>query len=360
MNVGLVTGSVDPERPAGSAHERRLAGAELAAEQDDVTRAEQAGDRAAERLGLGRRLRDQLDHAIRRGRAEPRRPTRARPRRGRDPRSESDELARAPSRAVRGATGVTVRVAEQGRQAREVVLERLQHRRRVERGGRVIERVEQDRRRGERHLLLLAVHARDPERAAGEELRGEVAERRDDARPHELDLAEEVRLAGGDLGLERIAILRRPALEHVREIDRLRREPDSGEQPRQQLPCLPGERQPALVLVVAGRLADDHQLGVGVAGAEDDLAPRLGEATPHAPGGLGGVRGERVGSGRRHPSTGQSRRRGGWAPQRDARPDRDAVTASAAAAAAAAARHRRCRRTTASRPRRARRRRRSA
>ena len=188
-------------------------------------------------------------------------------------------------------------VAEQGGQAREVVLERLQHRGRVERGSRVVERVEQHRRRGERHLLLLAVHARDPERPAGEELRGEVAERRDDTRPHELDLAEEMRLAGGDLGLERVAILRRPALEHVREVDRVGREPDAGQELREQLSCLAGEREPALVLVVAGRLADDHQLGVGIAGAEDDLAPRLGETTPHAAGGLGGIGGERLRSG---------------------------------------------------------------
>ena len=47
---------LDPERPAGAAHERRLARAELAPEQDDVTGPKQAGERAAERLGLGRRL----------------------------------------------------------------------------------------------------------------------------------------------------------------------------------------------------------------------------------------------------------------------------------------------------------------
>ena len=37
---------LDPERPAGAADQRRLAGADLAADDDDVTRAEARGDRA--------------------------------------------------------------------------------------------------------------------------------------------------------------------------------------------------------------------------------------------------------------------------------------------------------------------------
>ena len=82
---------------------------------------------------------------------------------------------------------------------REVLLEHLQHRRRVERGRRVVERVERAPRAAERHLLLLAVYARDPGRLAGEELRGEVPERRDERRLDQLDLAKEMRLAGRDL-----------------------------------------------------------------------------------------------------------------------------------------------------------------
>ena len=72
----------------------------------------------------------------------------------------------------------------------------LQHRRRVERCGGVVEREEHDGRAAERHLVLLPVNAGDPVRTPGEELRGEVAERRDDARPDELDLTEEMGLAG--------------------------------------------------------------------------------------------------------------------------------------------------------------------
>ena len=38
MNVGLATGALDAERAAGAADERRLAGAELAGDADDVAR----------------------------------------------------------------------------------------------------------------------------------------------------------------------------------------------------------------------------------------------------------------------------------------------------------------------------------
>ena len=46
---------LDPERPAGSPDEGRLAGAELAADEDDVAGPEQPGEQGTERLGLGRR-----------------------------------------------------------------------------------------------------------------------------------------------------------------------------------------------------------------------------------------------------------------------------------------------------------------
>ena len=52
MNVGLVTDAVDAERPAGAAHERRLAGAELALDEHDVAGREPRGQLGGERLGL--------------------------------------------------------------------------------------------------------------------------------------------------------------------------------------------------------------------------------------------------------------------------------------------------------------------
>ena len=83
----------------------------------------------------------------------------------------------------------------------------------------MVERVEDDAAARDRERLLLAVYARDPERPAGEELRREVAERRDHLRLDQLDLAEEMRLAGLDLVLLRVAVARRAAFEDVRDVD---------------------------------------------------------------------------------------------------------------------------------------------
>ena len=54
--------------------------------------------------------------------------------------------------------------------------------------------------------MLVPVHLGDPGRLPREELRREVAERRDERRLDQLDLTEEVRLAGGDLLGERVAV----------------------------------------------------------------------------------------------------------------------------------------------------------
>ena len=63
----------------------------------------------------------------------------------------------------------------------------------------MVERVEQHAVASDAHVLLGAVDARDPGRLAREELGREVAKGRDDARTDQLDLAEEVALAGLDL-----------------------------------------------------------------------------------------------------------------------------------------------------------------
>ena len=57
----------------------------------------------------------------------------------------------------------------------------------------------------------------------------------------------------------------------------LRVEADAREQLVEQLPGLADERHALLVLVEAGRLADEHQVGLRVARAEDDLRPPLRE-----------------------------------------------------------------------------------
>ena len=98
-----------------------------------------------------------------------------------------------------------------------------------------------------------------------------------------------MRLARGDLRLERIAILRRTTLEDVREVDVVAIEADAREQSLEQLARLPCERRSALVFLEAGRLADEHQVGIGIAEAEDDTVAGLGQAATHTAGGFGCV-----------------------------------------------------------------------
>src|SRR5207247_2471900 len=117
----------------------------------------------------------------------------------------------------------------------------------------------------------------------------EVAEGPDQLRLDQLDLTEQVALAGLDLLWHRVAVPRGPALDHVRDVDVLPGHADSAEELVEELPSLADERVALLVLVEAGRLADEHQLGLGVAHAEDDLGAALGKAAARAAGNLGRV-----------------------------------------------------------------------
>src|SRR5207342_684722 len=78
----------------------------------------------------------------------------------------------------------------------------------------------------------------------------------------------------------------RARLEHVGDEDRVAREPDLFQQLVQQLPGAADERQPLAVLFGPRRLADEHQLGVGVAGPEDGLGPGLVQGALGAAGDL--------------------------------------------------------------------------
>ena len=93
-------------------------------------------------------------------------------------------------------------------------------------------------------------------------------------RADQLHLCEEVPLAGLDLLGLRVAVPRRAALEHIGDVDVGPREPDRLEQPLEHLPGLADERRALLVLVEAGRLADEHQVGVRVARSDHDLGAR--------------------------------------------------------------------------------------
>ena len=81
---------------------------------------------------------------------------------------------------------------EQLGQPREVLAQRLEHARRVERGRGVIDRVQPHRALAQRQHLGLPVQARDPGRVAAQQLRREVAERADHGRLDQLDLAQQI------------------------------------------------------------------------------------------------------------------------------------------------------------------------
>src|SRR3954454_17792227 len=98
------------------------------------------------------------------------------------------------------------RRSQELRQPREVLAETREHRLAAKPSRRVVDRVDRQLEPGDRVLLRLAVHAGDPVLAAGEQLRGEVAERADHERLDQLDLAREVRLARLDLLELRIAV----------------------------------------------------------------------------------------------------------------------------------------------------------
>jgi hypothetical protein len=57
----------------------------------------------------------------------------------------------------------------------------------------------------------------------------------------------------------------------------------------EELARLADERVALLVLVEAGRLSDEHQLGFGVPDAEHDLSAALGKAAARTAGNLGRV-----------------------------------------------------------------------
>ena len=112
----------------------------------------------------------------------------------------------------------------------------------------------------------------------------------------QLDLPEEMGYAGGSLRVGGVAILGRPALERRGEIDVPPLETDSGQQVLEQLAGLSQERQTALILLEAGGLTDEHQLRIGVTGAEDDAGPRLRERAARTSGCFAGIRGKRDGA----------------------------------------------------------------
>ncbi len=98
----------------------------------------------------------------------------------------------------------------------------------------------------------------------------------------QLELTTQVALAGLDLVVPRVAVAGRSALDHVGDVHLFAVEPDLAEQILEQPPRGPDEGQTLLVLVKAGTLPDEHQVGLGVAVAEHDLGAGLAEGAGSA------------------------------------------------------------------------------
>lgn len=122
-----------------------------------------------------------------------------------------------------------------------------------------------------------------------EALRREVAEGDDDPGPDELELLLEERPAGLGLLRLRVPIPRGPALERVADVHvRALQAELLLHELREELTGRTDEGLALLVLVVAGGLADEHDVGLGIADPEDRLGPDLAERA--GPAGLGLLR----------------------------------------------------------------------
>ena len=126
------------------------------------------------------------------------------------------ELPRARVSARSSTTGCGRRSARAAPAAGGSRPQLLEHRRRVERGGRVEDRQQQNAVTTELVRLRHAAHLRDPVLVARQQLGGEVPQRADHARLDQGNLLEEMVLAGIDLGRLRVAVSGRAAFEHVR------------------------------------------------------------------------------------------------------------------------------------------------
>ncbi len=130
-------------------------------------------------------------------------------------------------------------------------------------------------------LVDAAAQSRQRHLSSEQALRGDATDTEDHVRSHELDLPAQIRQALRGFLLARIAVVRRPALQHVRDVHLAALEPGGRQHRIQELARAPDERLALAVLFGAGRLADHHQARPPVAGAEHGLRARFAE--PAAP-----------------------------------------------------------------------------
>ena len=113
------------------------------------------------------------------------------------------------------------------------------------------------------------------------------AQRHDQGRVEDLELALEVRRAGRDLVGLRVAVVGRAALHDVRDEDLVAAPAERAQVLRQELAGATDERPAEPILVESRALADEHDLGVGAALAGDGVRAGLMEAAAGAGADLG-------------------------------------------------------------------------
>jgi hypothetical protein len=100
---------------------------------------------------------------------------------------------------------------------------------------------------------------------AQQRLTGGSAEREDHLRSDELQLAVEIRNAGGDLIGQGLPVLGGPAFDDVGDVHRIAGNINSLENAVEQLACLAHEGPSGGIFRRAGTFADEHQARVGIA-----------------------------------------------------------------------------------------------
>ena len=110
-----------------------------------------------------------------------------------------------------------------------------------------------------------------PSRVAEQRLRRGIAERDQDVRVHQLDLALDEGQADLRLLRRRRAVAGRPPRNDVGDIGLAAIEADRGDHAVEQLARAADERQALDVLVAAGRLADEHHARLRIAVGEHEL-----------------------------------------------------------------------------------------
>ena len=108
---------------------------------------------------------------------------------------------------------------------------------------------------------------------------GDPAQTDDELRIDQGNLPIQPGTAGGHLGRLRIAVVRRPALHHVRNINPAPVEVDHLQHRVEKLPRGADKGNALQVFLLSGPLADEHEIGMLVPDAEDKVVPPLTERT---------------------------------------------------------------------------------